>query len=185
METRPIEPFHRGIDRVCALRADPLLELARLSDSALMLYTSLCRRPPRPHPLATAAPSPTRLRIPLPVIECPQFSSPPLPCVSTATAFGSSCLAIRQRRTGHVARPQSGWVVCGEGSHSGWDGADRRSSSGSPSPLRSPAACPLRALRAARISIAGLQRAPELSRVSRGSSTLNHTFRDPLLPKNP
>src|SRR5581483_9994241 len=46
--------------------------------------------------------------------------------------------------------------------HTGWDGAARRSSSGSPSPLRSPAAC-LCAIWHAPKLIAGIQRAPELS----------------------
>jgi len=40
-------------------------------------------------------------------------------------------------RANRLARSLRGLII-----QSGWDGADRRSSSGSPSPLRSPAACP-------------------------------------------
>jgi hypothetical protein len=61
---------------------------------------------------------------------------------------------------------------------SGWDDAAYRSSSGSPSPLRSPDACSPRALRHARIPTAGTQRAPELSRTMCGSSS----FKSNILP---
>jgi hypothetical protein len=54
---------------------------------------------------------------------------------------------------------------------SGWDGADRRSSSGSPLPLRSPLS--LRALRHARITMAGTHRAPELARQPRELLSMN------------
>jgi hypothetical protein len=61
-----------------------------------------------------------------------------------------------------------------------WDGADRQSSSGSPSPLHSPVACPMATHGTQPSTTAGNERAPELSR---STSAARAPFMENLLKK--